>query len=91
MDGCSHPCHMDGSEWVKWAFKTRQRNQLYAVELVEGWTSGRIMLFGMLPWVASCLIAIVWSVKSGDVQTALAVAAFVLTASGGKFHFFLLL
>jgi hypothetical protein len=71
-------------EWVNWAFKLKQKDKRYALEIIEDWQVGRVAVIGCVPWVTSFLLGIIWSACGGDVQTAFTVASFVLTAGSSK-------
>lgn len=66
--------------WIDWIFRLRQPDRRHALEFVEGWNGTRIAVAGITPMVFSTLVGIIWSVRSGDVQTAFTVAGFILTA-----------
>lgn len=76
-------------QWIEWIFalKSTADKEKYALEIVEGWRSGRIVLLGAIPCIGSCLTGILWSIFGGDIQTAFAVASFIITASGGRYKF----
>jgi hypothetical protein len=73
-----------GDLWIDWIFQLRQENRRHALEFIEGWNAYKIYVAGILPLAASTLMGIVWSMKTGDVQTAFTVAGFVLTAGTGQ-------
>jgi hypothetical protein len=66
--------------WIDWIFRLRQPDRRHALEFVEGWNGTRIAVAGITPMVFSTLVGIIWSARSGDVQTAFTVAGFILTA-----------
>lgn len=55
----------------------------HGLEFVMGWDVRKILILTMGPWIASLMTAIVWVVGTGDVQSAMAVATYILTLSGG--------
>jgi hypothetical protein len=67
------------NDWIDWVFRLRQVDRRHALEFVEGWNGARIAVAGTLPLLISTIVGVVWSVKSGDVQTAFTVAGFILT------------
>lgn len=67
--------------WVQWVFHLRQRNKRQVIELVEGWDATRIAIAGVIPWLSSCMIGIIWTAVGGDLQTTFTVASFILTSS----------
>lgn len=73
-------------DWVGWVFRLRQPDKRHALEFVEGWDSTRICIAGTIPWLASCVVGIVWSAVNGDTQTAFTVAGFILTSGAGKHY-----
>lgn len=77
------------TEWIDWIFALKAPKEpeiKYALEFVGGWQGKKIAVLGMVPWVASCATAIIWSALWGsDIQTAFTVAAFILTASGSMY------
>ena len=70
--------------WIDWVFRLRQPDKRHALEFVEGWSGTRIAIAGTLPLVFSTLVGVLWSVKTGEVQTAFTVAGFILTAGTRK-------
>ncbi|OCL04089.1 hypothetical protein AOQ84DRAFT_127113 [Glonium stellatum] len=68
-------------EWIRWIFRLRRRERRHALEFVEGWSGTRIAIAGTTPWLASCLVGIIWSAARGNIQTAFTVAGFILTSS----------
>ena len=70
--------------WVDWMFRLRQPDRRHALEFVEDWNGTRIAVAGMTPLLFSTLVGIIWSVRSGDVQTAFTAAGFILTAGTRK-------
>lgn len=71
------------TDWVSWVFRLKSNpDKKYALEFVEGWKGGKIMILGAIPWVGSFLTALIWSACGGDIQTAFSVASYILTASG---------
>lgn len=76
------------TEWIDWVFRLRQSDRRHALEFVEGWNGTRIAVAGLTPLFFSCLLGIVWSWKTGDVQTAFTVAGFVLTAGTCELNHF---
>ncbi len=76
-----NPSKLDpGDAWVSWVFNLRQPDRRHALEFVEGWNKTRIATAGGALFVSSTLVGILWSVRTGDVQAAFTVAAFILTA-----------
>lgn len=74
-------------EWIEWIFQLKAaKNKKYALEFVEGWQAHRILVVGAVPWIASCLTGIIWSIFGGNIQNSFAVASFILTASGSRFR-----
>lgn len=71
---------MTDHDWIDWVFRLRQRDRRHALEFVEGWNGTRIAIAGLTPLLISCILGVVWSWQTGDVQTAFTVAGFVLTA-----------
>jgi len=71
----------DSDDWIKWVFRLRRKHKRHALEFVEGWNTTRIAVSGSVPWLASCLVGIVWTTTGGDAQTAFTVASFILTSS----------
>jgi len=71
--------------WIDWVFRLRQPDRRHALEFVEDWNGTRIAMAGSTPLIFSTVVGIVWSVKSGDVQTSFTVAGFILTAGTRKF------
>ncbi|CAG8980873.1 hypothetical protein HYALB_00013512 [Hymenoscyphus albidus] len=67
-------------DWIDWVFRLRQPDRRHALEFVEGWNGTRIAIAGLMPLLVSCVLGVVWSWRTGDVQTAFTVAGFVLTA-----------
>ncbi|KAH7120711.1 hypothetical protein EDB81DRAFT_233269 [Dactylonectria macrodidyma] len=75
------PAHINTDhDWIDWVFRLRQVDHRHALEFVEGWNGARIAVAGSLPVLLSMVVGVVWSVRSGDVQTAFTVAGFILTA-----------
>ncbi|KAK0641663.1 hypothetical protein B0T16DRAFT_461702 [Cercophora newfieldiana] len=68
-------------DWIKWVFRLRRKEKRHALEFVEGWNTTRIAVSGSVPWLASCLVGIIWTAMGGDAQTAFTVASFILTSS----------
>ena len=66
--------------WIEWVYKLRKPDHRHALEFVENWDGTRIAIAGILPWLFSMIIGVVWSAKGGDVQTAFTVAGFILTS-----------
>lgn len=82
--------HKMGNEgaWVDWIFALKERPpRRYGLEFVQGWDGRKIVVLAAVPWVCSVITAVLWSVLAGDVQAAMAVASYILTASGGEFLF----
>jgi hypothetical protein len=71
-------------DWVKWVFRLRRKDKRHALEFVEGWNTTRIAISGTVPWLASCLVGIIWTARGGDPQTAFTVASFILTSSSSE-------
>lgn len=71
--------------WVDWVFQLRQSDHRHALEFVEDWNGMRIAMAGSMPLIFSTVVGIVWSVKTGDVQTGFTVAGFILTAGTRKY------
>jgi hypothetical protein len=79
-----HPDRLASThDWIQWVFRLRRRDRRHALEFVEGWNTTRIAVSGTVPWLASCLVGILWSAMGGDPQTAFTVASFILTSSSG--------
>jgi hypothetical protein len=77
----NHPSRIDTDHvWIDWVFNLRQSDKRHALEFVEGWNGTRIAILGTIPLVFSTLVGLIWSVRSGDWQTAFTVASFILTA-----------
>lgn len=72
------------NEWIAWVFRLRRKNKRHALEFVEGWNSKRVVIAALFPWMVSCLVGIIWSLRGGDAQTAFTVAGFILTSGTGK-------
>lgn len=45
-------------------------------------------MLGSIPLLTSTLVGVIWSIRSGDVQAAFTVAAFILALGTGEFNFF---
>ncbi|KAK0620419.1 hypothetical protein B0T14DRAFT_496952 [Immersiella caudata] len=75
----------ESDDWIKWVFRLRRKDKRHALEFVEGWSTTRIAISGTIPWLASCLVGIIWTARGGDPQTAFTVASFILTSSSGEF------
>lgn len=74
-------------DWITWVFQLKAKTDAkYALEFGSGWDGWRVLVAGAVPWIASCLTAVLWSVWGGDLQSGLAVASFILAASGGRFY-----
>ncbi|KAH8145844.1 uncharacterized protein LAJ45_10169 [Morchella importuna] len=68
--------------WVNWVFALKNSPpRRYGLEFVQGGDEEKIMILGAVTWVSSVLTAIIWGIL-GDVQSAIAVASYLLTASG---------
>lgn len=61
-------------------YHLRQPDQRHALEFVEGWNGPRIAILGTIPLVFSTLVGLIWSIRTGDWQTAFTVAGFILTS-----------
>ena len=66
--------------WIDWVFNLRQPDKRHALEFVEGWDAKRIAILGSIPLIFSTLVGLIWSIRSGDWQTAFTVASFILAA-----------
>lgn len=76
----NHPSKVDTHhDWIDWVFQLRQPDKRHALEFVEGWNGTRIAVAGSVPMVFSTLVGLIWSIRSGDWQTAFTVASFILT------------
>lgn len=72
--------------WIEWIFKLKStKDKVYAVQFIEGWKAGKILILGAIPLVASCLTGVFWGIFGDSVQSGFAVASFILAASGSKF------
>jgi hypothetical protein len=72
------------SEWIDWIFKLKSAEPTkFALEFVLDWKTSKILIVGTTPWVASCVTTVLWSILGKNITTALAVASFMLTISGG--------
>lgn len=71
-------------DWIQWVFRLRRKDRRHALEFVEGWNTTRIAVWGTVPWLASCLVGIIWAAMGGDPQTTFTVASFILTSSSSK-------
>lgn len=81
MYAYNHPSRVKSDvAWIRWVFSLRQADKRHALEFVEGWNGTRIAVLGMIPLVFSTLVGLIWSIRSGDWQTAFTVAGFILTA-----------
>lgn len=81
-----HPERVSSSnEWIEWVFRLRGRDKRHAIEFVEGWNSTRVAIAGTVPWLSSCLVAVIWSALGGDPQVAFTVAGFILSSSSGEY------
>ena len=84
----NHPSQMNTEHvWIDWVFRLRQPDKRHALEFVEGWNGTRIAIAGMTPLVFSTVVGLIWSIKSGDWQSAFTVAGFILTAGTCKSQF----
>ncbi|KAH0603932.1 uncharacterized protein H6S33_006963 [Morchella sextelata] len=73
-----------GGAWVDWVFALKaQPPRRFGLEFVQGWDARKIVMLAAVPWVASVFTAVLWSALMGDVQAGMAVASYILTASGG--------
>ncbi|KAI5842146.1 hypothetical protein DFP73DRAFT_596143 [Morchella snyderi] len=69
--------------WIDWIYTLNESQQEnVGLEFVQGWDVRKILILAMVPCVASVMTAIAWIVGCGDVQTAMAVASYILTLSG---------
>ncbi|KAH0603950.1 uncharacterized protein H6S33_006981 [Morchella sextelata] len=72
------------NDWVDWIFRIKGLSpNRYGLEFVQGWDGRKIVILAAVPWIGSVITAFLWSALTGDVQTAMAVASYILTASGG--------
>jgi hypothetical protein len=79
-----HPNRLSSEhKWIDWVFRLRKSDRRHALEFVEGWDTTRIAITGSIPWTFSCIVGVVWAVRTGDVQTAFSVASFILTSATG--------
>lgn len=73
------------NDWVDWIFRIKGLSpNRYGLEFVQGWDGRKIVILAAVPWIGSVITAFLWSALTGDVQTAMAVASYILTASGGR-------
>ena len=72
-------------EWLDWVFDLKTPTCRHLLEFVESWNATRVVIAASIPMLLSTLTGIFWSVKSGDAQSAFAVAGFILTLGTGKF------
>jgi len=80
-----NPSKIDtNQEWIDWVFRLRQSDHRHALEFVEGWNGTRIAVAGLTPLLLSTVLGIIWSIRTGDVQTAFTVAGFILTGGTRK-------
>jgi hypothetical protein len=72
------------TQWIDWVYTLRQPDHRHALEFVETWSGFRIAMLGSIPLISSTMVGVIWAVRSGDVQGAFTVAAFILTLGTGK-------
>jgi hypothetical protein len=81
----THPAKISSeSDWINWVFRLRRQDKRHALELVEGWNSTRIIVAVSIPSLISSVVGITWAVVLKDVQSAFAVASFILTLGTGE-------